>query len=55
MKTCGTECPTKHDSWCKQVKMSSSIIIKLIDTKDSNKDIIWQSYYSKIDFKVKYI
>ena len=27
----------------------------MFNTKDNNKNIIWESYYSKIDFKVKYI
>ena len=27
----------------------------MFDTKDNNKNIKWESCYSKIDFKVKYI
>ena len=30
-------------------------MFKLFDNKDNNRNIIWESYYSKINFKVKYI
>jgi len=32
-----------------------SPFVKLFDTKENNKNIVWQSYFSKIDFKVKFI
>ena len=45
-----TECPTKHDSW-----WMSSIIDKLFDTKDTNKNFYETVILCKIDFTVKYI
>ena len=47
-----TGCPTKHDSWYKQFRVFSST--NFFNTKDNNKNIIQESYYSKINFKVKY-
>jgi len=31
------------------------VFVKLFDTKENNKNIVWTSSYSKIDFKLKYI
>ena len=31
------------------------LFVRLFDTKENNKNIIWESCYSKIEFKVKYI
>ena len=36
-------------------KMSSSMIFKLFDTKENSNKHKWQSYYSKIDHRLRYI
>ena len=48
----GTGCPTKHDSWWIALNVLYYI---LFNTKNNNKNTIWELCYSKIDFKVKYI
>ena len=47
-----TGCPTKHDSWWIALNV---FYYNLFNTKNNNKNIIWELSYSKIDFKVKYI
>ena len=47
-----TMCPAKHDSWW---IFQNVFFLRCLKSKRIIKNIVWQSYHSKMDFKVKYI
>jgi len=50
-----TGCPTKHDSWWIVLDVFFHTLLSCLIPKKIIKNISWQSYYSKMDFKIKYI
>ena len=50
-----TGCPTKHDSWWIVLNVFFLNLLSSLIQKRITINIAWQSFYSKIDFKVKYI